>query len=188
MPREVAERRDAIAAVSEVFREHGYAGSSLNAITQQTGLGKGSLYHFFPNGKQEMAEAVLEDVSSWFEEHVFSALRDTGAPARGIEHMFEAVDRYFRSGERICLLGAFALGDGREPFEDVINRYFSTWTEALTEALLRTGFTAPKAAEMAEEVVVGIQGALVLARSRQDPQVFTRTLQRLRRRIPTIQP
>ena len=57
MPREVAERRDAIAAVAEVFREHGYAGSSLATITQQTGLVKGSLYHFFPNGKQEMAEA-----------------------------------------------------------------------------------------------------------------------------------
>lgn len=187
MPREVAERHDAIAAVAEVFREHGYAGSSLTTITQRTGLGKGSLYHFFPNGKQEMAEAVLEDVSRWFEEHVFSALRDTEAPARGIEQMFEAVDRYFLSGERICLLGAFALWDGPEPFEGVINRYFSTWTEALAEALLRTGFTAPKATEMAEEVVIGIQGALVLARSRQDPQVFTRTLQRLRRRIPTIQ-
>ena len=187
MPREVAERRDAIAAMAEVFREHGYAGSSLAAITQQTGLGKGSLYHFFPNGKQEMAEAVLEDVSRWFEANVFTALRVAGAPARGIEHMFEAVEAYFRSGERICLLGAFALGDGQETFEVVIHRYFSTWIEVLTAALLRTGFTPPKAAETAEEVVVGIQGALVLARSRQDPQVFARTLQRLKRRIPTIQ-
>ncbi len=187
MPREVAERRDAIAEVAEVFREHGYAGSSLATITQQTGLGKGSLYHFFPNGKQEMAVAVLKDVSRWFEEHVFTALRDAGAPARSIEHMFEAVEAYFQSGERICLLGAFALGDGQEAFEGVIDGYFSAWTEALAAALQRTGFTPPKAAEMAEEVVVGIQGALVLARSRQDPQVFTRTLQRLRRRIPTIQ-
>ena len=187
MPREVAERGDAIAAVAEVFREHGYAGSSLATITQQTGLGKGSLYHFFPNGKQEMAEAVLEDVSHWFEENVFAALRDAGAPARGIERMFEAVEAYFHSGERICLLGAFALGDGQEAFEGVIHRYFSTWTEALSGALLRTGFTPTKAEETAEEVVVGIKGALVLARSRQDPQVFTRTLARLKRRIPTIQ-
>ena len=187
MPREIAERGDAVAALAEVFREHGYSGSSLARITQQTGLGKGSLYHFFPDGKEEMAEAVLEEVDRWFSEHVFSPLLDPVAPGRGIERMFETVDRYFRSGERICLVGVFALGDSQSRFGARINRYFSTWTEALAEALLRTGFTAPKAAEMAEEVVVGIQGALVLARSRQDPQVVTRTLQRLRRRIPTIQ-
>ena len=186
MVREIAERRDAIAALAEVFREHGYSGSSLAEITQQTGLGKGSLYHFFPDGKREMAEAVLEDVTRWFTEHVFKALQDPAAPANAIDHMFEAVDQYFRSGERTCLLGAFALGDAREQFEAPINQYFGTWTEALAEALQRTGFTHKKAKETAEEVVVGIQGALVVARSRQDPQVFARTLKRLRQRIPTI--
>lgn len=186
MAREVAERRDAVTALAGVFREHGYSGASLAAITRQTGLGKGSLYHFFPNGKREMAGAVLEDVSRWFESHVFSPLRDTAEPARAIEQMFEAVDRYFRSGERICLLGAFALGDARAHFDARINQYFSAWTETLAGALQRTGFTRKKAEETAEEVVVAIQGALVVARSRQDPQVFERTLKRLRRRIPTL--
>ena len=186
MPREIAERGDAVTALAEVFREHGYSGSSLAKITHETGLGKGSLYHFFPDGKEEMAEAVLEEVDRWFTEHVFSPLLDPGAPERGIENMFEAVDRYFRSGERICLVGVFALGDSRDRFAVRINRYFSTWTEALAEALRRTGLTDEQASETAEEVVVGIQGALVLARSRQDPGTFSRTLGRLKRCIPTI--
>ena len=71
MPREIAERRDAIPALGEVFREHGFSGSSLAEISQHTGLGKGSLYHFFPGGKTEMAEAVLDDITNWFEENVF---------------------------------------------------------------------------------------------------------------------
>ena len=185
MPREIAERSDAIAALGEVFRKHGYSGASLAEITEQTGLGKGSLYHFFPDGKQEMAEAVLEDVSCWFEVHVFTPLQDPAAPMDAIEHMFEAVDTYFHSGERICLLGAFALGDTRERFKAPINDYFTRWTDALTKALQRTGFTRTQARHTAEEVVVAIQGALVIARSRQDSQVFARTLKRLRLHIAT---
>ena len=186
MSREIAERGDAITALAEVFREHGYSGSSLAVITQQTGLGKSSLYHFFPDGKQAMAEAVLEEVTRWFTEHVFSPLRDPDSPKRGIENMFAAVDEYFRSGERICLVGVFALGDSRDRFEARINRYFGDWTEALAAALQNTGFTDEKAVEMAEEVVAGIQGGLVLARSRQDPEVFARTLRRLQQRIPAV--
>ncbi len=48
-----------------------YGGASLAAISQHTGLGKGSLYNFFPGGKEEMAEAVLEQVAIWFQDEVY---------------------------------------------------------------------------------------------------------------------
>ena len=183
MSREIAERQDAIPALGEIFRECGYPGSSLTAITQRTGLGKGSLYHFFPNGKEEMAEAVLDDVTAWFEAHVFSVLRDSKDPGPGIRNMFKAVNRYFNSGNRICLVGAFALDDTRNRFETRISAYFDAWTQALADALKRNGFSKKNAKETAEDIVVGIQGALVLARSQQNPKVFTRTLKRLQKRV-----
>ena len=31
-------------------------------IQQETGVGRGSLYHFFPEGKTDMARAVLDQV------------------------------------------------------------------------------------------------------------------------------
>lgn len=184
MAREVTERDDVIPVLGEIFREHGFAGASLSTITRRTGLGKGSLYNFFPDGKNEMAEAVLDDVAHWFETNVFLPLRDAEDPDRAIEAMFEAVDRYFRSGERICLVGAFALDDTRDRFADRVNAYFTTWTQALAGALRGTGLTTREAREAAEDIVVAIQGALVLARSRNDPGVFGRTLKRLRKRIP----
>jgi TetR/AcrR family transcriptional regulator, lmrAB and yxaGH operons repressor len=182
MPREVAERRDVIPVLGEVFREHGFAGSSLSEITRRTGLGKGSLYHFFPDGKKEMAEAVLDDVANWFETNVFSMLRESRDPGHGIGRMFEEVDQYFRSGRRICLVGAFALDETRDRFETRVNEYFTAWTRALADALKRNGLTAREARATAEDIVVGIQGALVLARSQNDPVVFTRVLRRLRER------
>ncbi|WP_164094666.1 TetR family transcriptional regulator, partial [Serratia marcescens] len=54
-----AGRAALIPILGEVFREHGYEGASLAVIGARTGLGKGSLYHAFPGGKEEMASAVL---------------------------------------------------------------------------------------------------------------------------------
>jgi TetR/AcrR family transcriptional repressor of lmrAB and yxaGH operons len=52
MARKVADRGDVIAALAKTFHEHGYAGASLSEITARTGLGRDSLYHFFPDGKE----------------------------------------------------------------------------------------------------------------------------------------
>ena len=56
-------------------------------------------------------------------------------------------------------------------------------TSALTVALKRNGFSAKAAKDNAEDIVAGIQGALVLARSQDSPQVFTRALKRLQKRL-----
>ncbi|MCW8962149.1 MAG: TetR/AcrR family transcriptional regulator [Gammaproteobacteria bacterium] len=183
MPREIAERKDIIPVLGEVFREHGYSGTSLSEITLRTGLGKSSLYHFFPNGKKEMAEAVLDHITDWFEQNVFMPLRDSDDPVSGLRKMFREVDRYFYSGKRICLVGAFALDDTRDHFEARVNDYFSTWTITLAQSLKRKGLGTRVARDTAEDIVSGIQGALVLARSQDDPKVFTRTLKRLQDRL-----
>ncbi len=186
MPREIAERSDVIPILGEIFREHGFSGASLSEITRRTGLGKGSLYHFFPNGKKEMAEAVLDEVATWFEENVYSPLRESDDADSGINKMFQAVDRYFCSGKRICLVGAFALDDTRDQFSTEISAYFTAWTKSLAIALKRKGFSAKEAKDNAEDIVVGIQGALVLARSQDDAKLFTRALKRLQRRLTVL--
>jgi AcrR family transcriptional regulator len=183
MPRQIAERSDVVPMLGEIFRESGYAGASLSEITRRTGLGKSSLYHFFPGGKKEMAAAVLQDISNWFEENVYALLRDSKSLDRSIKTMFDSVDRYFSSGNRICLVGAFALDHTRDEFADEVNDYFTAWTDALVKALKQGGYPLKEAKDTAEDIVSGIQGALVLARSHDDPKVFTRTLKRLRQRV-----
>lgn len=180
MPRVVTERADTLPALAEVFREHGYEGASLALIGKATGLGKGSLYHFFPGGKAEMAAAVLAEIDAWFEREVFAPLDRTTAPADGITAMFGSVDAYFRSGRRVCLVGAFALGDARDRFARQVQSYFSRWVETLATALARDGHDMATARGLAEQTVAGIQGAIVLARALDDPGHFTRALGRLR--------
>lgn len=183
MPATVADRGQILPALAEVFREHGYEGASLTVITRATGLGKGSLYHFFPGGKAEMAAAVLAEIDSWFERQVFAPLRRARRPREGIEATLDAVEDYFRTGRRVCLIGLFALGEARDAFGRELRGYFVHWIGALTQALERCGNSRKTAAALAEETVATIQGAIVLTRALDDPGIFTRALQRLRPRL-----
>ncbi|MDX8441103.1 TetR/AcrR family transcriptional regulator [Mesorhizobium australafricanum] len=183
MRRIAPDRNQLLGIVAEVFREHGYEGASLALIGKATGLGKGSLYHFFPGGKEEMASAVIAHIDGWFEDNVFAPLRDNADPRAGIEHMLEATDSYFRSGRRVCLIGAFALDESRDLFAGQIRDYFGRWVTHLAEALARGGQGPAEAIELAEETVAAIQGALTLARAANDLDVFSRALRRLRKRL-----
>lgn len=175
MPRLVAERGDAVPVLGEIFRKYGYDGASIGLIVQETGLGRSSLYHFFPGGKEEMARAVLEHVDSWFEENIFTPL-ETGDPDTALAHMYSEVASYFRSGRRICIVGAFALDAVRHPFAREIEGYFTRWIAALERCLLRRGLTGRRAAAAAPQIVALIQGAIVLSRATADPGHFSAAL------------
>jgi AcrR family transcriptional regulator len=179
----VAERADAIAPLAEVFREHGYEGASLALIGKATGLGKGSLYHFFPNGKEEMVRAVLDEIGQWFEEAVYSPLRNESNANGAIGAMLDSTARYFRSGRRVCLVGALAVANTRDLFAQAIRGYFVAWVDSLQSALIRQGRDAEQSRILAEEAVLGIQGAIVLSRALDDPAVFQRAIEQLRERL-----
>lgn len=183
MAKTIAERSDVVPLLAEVFREYGFEGASLAVIGERTGLGKGSLYHFFPGGKEEMAATVLSDIDQWFEAEVYRPLREADDPRAAIDGMIGAVDDYFRSGRRICLVGAFALDNVRDRFATAVKGYFAEWRSALASALERAGCAPDQARALAEETVVAIQGALVLARALDDTAVFTRSIEATRARL-----
>jgi TetR/AcrR family transcriptional regulator, lmrAB and yxaGH operons repressor len=183
MARMVAERSDAIASLAEVFREHGYEGASLALIGKATGLGKGSLYHFFPNGKEEMVRAVLDEIERWFEASVYSPLRDGDDANAAIASMLDETAKYFRSGRRVCLVGALAVANTRDLFAQAIRGYFVAWVDALQAALIRQGRDAEQARLLSEDAVLAIQGAIVLSRALDDPAVFQRAIDQLHARL-----
>lgn len=176
----MADRARTLGLLAELFRERGYAATSLPEITAVTGLGKGSLYNMFPGGKQQMLVEVIADVRDWFDQHVFSLL-DKDLPE--LSRMFEVVAGYFDSGRRLCLIGRIGLEPGLEELGDTLGDYFVRWQESLAGALCREGRAVNDAEALAEEVIVGIQGALILAHARGEPEVFARAVDRLRRAV-----
>ena len=82
-----------IAALTQVFRDRGYAGASLSLLSAATGLKKASLYYHFPGGKQEMAEVVLDEVAAWFADRIFTPLRGEGLLESRLEAMRSALEQ-----------------------------------------------------------------------------------------------
>jgi TetR/AcrR family transcriptional repressor of lmrAB and yxaGH operons len=182
MPRVMTSRADAVPALAEAFREHGFEGASLAHLCEATGLGKGSLYNFFPGGKEEMAAAVLADVDAWFTAAIFEPLNHAAAGDRdAIGAMLDAVADYFRSGQRICLQGAFALGRERDRFAERIRGYFEQWITSLSAALRAVSHDEAQTAAL--EAVCAIQGAIVLSRALGKPEVFRQVVDVQRARL-----
>lgn len=182
----IAERENVIPLIGEVFRTYGFEGASLARISEGTKLGKGSIYHCFPGGKEEMAEAVLAQVDMWFKQHVFEPLVERADAIEGIKAMFDDVNSFTFSGRRVCLAGVFALGNGRDRFTSQIRDYFSAWIDALTVALERAGRGPQEAKTLAQEAVGGIQGAIVLARGLDRVEIFADTLRSLEDRLLAV--
>ena len=184
MTRTPSDRSHLLPLIAEVFRDHGYEGASLSLIGHATGLGKGSLYHFFPGGKEEMADAVFAEIGGWFRHHIFNVLLRSEQPEVAILETLDATAEYFRSGRRICLVGAFALSDTRDRFSFTLRSYFNDWRQSLASAFARSGHSSDDANLYSEEVISGMQGALVLARALDEPEVFLRVINRIRARLP----
>ena len=183
MPRLVTERSDTIAPLAEVFREQGFDGASLSLISKATGLGKSSLYHFFPGGKSEMMDAVLAEIDHWFAVEVFAPLAETHDPKASVGAMFAVVSAYFRTGQRVCLVGALGLSASGNRFADTLSGYFARWITALAAALVTGGVTPALARDLAEETIAGIQGAIVLSRAMRSPAVFERVIGQIETRL-----
>lgn len=179
----IAERSEVLRALGEVFRAHGYEGASLTLITEATGLGKGSLYHMFHGGKEQMAAEVLANIDAWFELNIYAPLRAADDPERAIAAMMAGVDEYFHSGNRVCLVGMVALGAARDTFAAKVDGYFARWQAALASLLRRSGLSNGQAQRRAEDALLSIQGALVLARARDDAGIFRRALTALMTRL-----
>ena len=183
MSRTISEGADALPGLAETFREYGFSGASLSLISKATGLGKGSLYNFFPAGKKEMMAAVLSDIDRWFEQKIFVPLERTADPAAAVANMFDEITEYFRSGQRICLVGALGMSASREPFAESIAAYFARWIATLTAALTKGNMSKADASSIAEETIAGIQGAIILSRALDDTGAFDRVIGQYRVRL-----
>jgi len=179
-------RAEMVSRLESLFAAKGYAGTSLADITGATGLGKGSLYHAFPGGKEEMAEVVLSDAIARIEAGLLRPLDAVEDPARGLAAMFEAVHAHYEGGRKICLPGALALHETRERFSDPIRSLFRRWRAALARCLIRGGVRDAHAERLAAETLAVIEGGLMLARAFDDPRLFEDGLARQYARLSAL--
>ena len=179
MPAPLIPRDEVIDRLRQVFQRLGYDGASLAELSRGTGLGKSSLYHYFPNGKEEMALAVLRRVHAWIEENAIAPLQGQGSPKERLERMLRALDSLYAGGKNLCVLGNLVVGEARHLYQRQLRSTFSAWVEGLEQLGLETGISRRTARERAEDLVLQIEGALVLSGGLDDPTPFRRVLRKI---------
>jgi AcrR family transcriptional regulator len=180
MPRETPSKDKLVAQLLDAFRRYGYEGASMACLAEVTGMGKTNLYHNFPGGKQEMAQAALERVNTWLETSVLKLLNSSAPPLEKLHHMCEQVNVFFKSGENSCLWAVLALGQASDDlFHQEIKTALSAWITTLAKVLQQAGLGADIAQYRAEEAILRIQGALVLVKGLDDAGPFQRVMANL---------
>lgn len=162
----------------QVFQNFGYEGASMNRIAEATGLGRASLYHRFPGGKEEMALAALKRADSIFAGYVLAPLMESGRPADKVRRMTKRMTDFYDTGRNSCLLDTLSMGD-----EDYLHRpiknSFATLHKVLAGVAQEAGASPAAANRRAETALVGLQGALVWARASGDTKPFQRVMKNL---------
>jgi len=180
MPAALLPKEEVLARLLATFREDGYDGASLSELSQRTGLGKSSLYHYFPGGKQEMATAVLAHLDVVLGEAFATALA-AKTPEAKLARLLDAVDAFYSGGRSACVLERLVASVDRQAFAKPLARAFGAFASAFAEIGRAAGLKERVAAARAEAAVVRIEGALVVAAGTGDFGVFARTLADIKR-------
>ncbi len=166
--------------LTKVFRAKGYEGASLTDLSVATGLKKASLYHRFPNGKQEMADAVLQYLDMWVVEHVFRPLLDdTLAPETRLKNGLSAIRTLYNGGNEICIFRALSMQMGLDLFEEQIKNGMKAWISAFNDLGIALNLNPNEAQKKALQVLVEIQGSLIVTKGLGDNTIFENTLQHI---------
>lgn len=179
MPAPLLSKEEVLARLMATFRSDGYDGASLAELSQRTGLGKSSLYHYFPGGKAEMAMAVLAHLEEVLSEAFASALAGK-TPDVQLTRLLESVNAFYAGGKTACILERLAASVDRERFKKPLTRAFAGFVGAFVKVGLAAGLPEKLVRARAEGAVVRIEGALVLVAATGDAGVFERALSEIR--------
>lgn len=172
-----------VPSLLDLFRQFGYDGVTLSKISQVTGLGKASLYHHFPGGKDEMVETVLIALEQGLEQIISDTLHAEGDAPKRLHVMCDRLSQAYNGGQKPCLLAALSLGSAKAVFQNRVRALLERWIHAIATVLIEAGMDEELARQRGEDGVIAIQGALILVQGLDNPAPFQRVIQQLPREL-----
>jgi TetR/AcrR family transcriptional repressor of lmrAB and yxaGH operons len=168
MPAAPKHRQPIIDAAVTLFRRQGYAGTGLNDIVDESGAPKGSLYHYFPDGKASIAVAAVEEAGRRVADTVAelaAKTASTGDLLKGHARLLSGWMRKsgFRDGCPITTV-LLELAPKDRAVAQAGREAYAARLKLIAEKLIADGFTPQRAARLAGLCTSAIQGALIQAR------------------------
>ena len=167
MPRPDRSRTALVDAAALLFRRQGYAATGVNQILETADVKAGSLYHHFPDGKQQLAAAVVDGAGAGIEtrlrQFLDSELPVTDIVDGWIDLMSSglAVDR--RDGCPIEPIATESV-NASPLVREASARAFRAWRQAIADRLCADGWDEAESDKTALAVIALLEGALILSR------------------------
>jgi AcrR family transcriptional regulator len=180
MPAAILTKDEVLDRLLNAFRDRGYEGASLAELSAATGLVKASLYHRFPGGKEEMAEQVLAHLDRQLATNLFLPLQSARTPAKKLGAMLDTINAFYEGGRKACLLERLCASVDRTRFRRPLHHAFTVWMDAVEALCLEAGLSKSVARARAEDLVIRVEGALIVCAGTNDYSVFARTIKDLR--------
>ena len=168
MPAAPKHRKPIIDAAVTLFRRQGYAQTGLNDIIDASGAPKGSLYHYFPDGKTAIAAAAVAEAG----ERVAATVEQLARESRSCGELLRANARLlaswmrksgFRDGCPITTV-LLELAPRERSVTAAGRRAYTARLAVFTKRLVDDGWPQRRAERLAVLCVSALQGALIQAR------------------------
>lgn len=173
MPKQKITKEEIVVKCMQVFREKGYANTSIQDLADATNLSKSLFYHHYKN-KDELLLESIRLYKSYFKKHIFDISDLDLKKEERLGIMVKNAKDAFSKDTHGCLMGnlSIELASLNEKLKLEVVDFFSDWENAMYKVVTRDR-------NKAIEVVQLIQGALLLSKINSDTKYILRSLDNL---------
>lgn len=171
-------RQKIVATTSSLLERQGYHATGLNQIVKESGTPRGSLYYYFPDGKEELAtEAVtqrMDEMAAWTRRF----LGEIDDPIEAIYAMIMEMAQ--QSAQNGCGAGApiaavaLEASNTSERIRNACAVGYQGLQDVIAAKLVMGGFTAERANSLATTINAAIEGGMILSRTKQDANILVK--------------
>lgn len=167
MQTETSTRERIVVAAARLLQRQGYVGTGIKQIATESQSTLGSIYHFFPGGKEAVAVAAIRYSDQEFAALLKGALDGEDDPAEAVLSCTRQLAAGLRESRWVdgCPVTAAALetlgadSDIQQACADALN----SWERLVLDKLVGCRFPAQDARELATTVISAVEGAEVTA-------------------------
>jgi TetR/AcrR family transcriptional regulator, lmrAB and yxaGH operons repressor len=162
-------REHILQTTCNLMEQKGYHGTGLNEIVKESGAPKGSLYHYFPEGKEQItSEAVLQSGKATAG-RIQNELSGNSNAAKAIhDFVLNIADHVessgFAAGSPLTAV-AMETATSSERINLACREAYSVLETAFKEKLLESGYSKLKADELGIFITAAIEGGIILSRT-----------------------
>lgn len=148
-----------------LLARNGVQGTSFSHVLDHANAPRGSVYHHFPRGKEEMLGEALELAS----QRALDFLdRGEDASPKGLTERFISMWRAVLEGSNFeagCAVLAVAVTADEPELNSRAARIFRSWREHLADHFIAAGVPAEVSIQFAATLIAATEGAVVLSRA-----------------------